>query len=264
MLRLPPRSTRTDTLFPYTTLFRSADNSGRIRYVQIRYSGFEIAPGNELQGLTTGGVGSATVIDHVQIHNSSDDGLESFGGRQNMKNLVITGADDDGLDTDLGYKGFIQFVIAVQRAGGNSGDAMIEADSNGNEDAQPRQNTRLANFTFVHRSTISASANAILLRGGTDYTLVNGVVASPRFCLDIDGATTMQAANAGLDDVGPPVFNSVAFACTAGAFNEDGNVTAAAIQSIFGSGTNNNASFTTTMSNVRSEEHTSENQAIMR
>src|SRR3546814_11936937 len=30
----------------------AADNSGRIRYVQIRYSGFEIAPGNELQGLT--------------------------------------------------------------------------------------------------------------------------------------------------------------------------------------------------------------------
>src|SRR3546814_5394492 len=25
MLRLPPRSTRTDTLFPYTTLFRSSD-----------------------------------------------------------------------------------------------------------------------------------------------------------------------------------------------------------------------------------------------
>src|SRR3546814_5375677 len=25
MLRLPPRSTRTDTLFPYTTLFRSVD-----------------------------------------------------------------------------------------------------------------------------------------------------------------------------------------------------------------------------------------------
>src|SRR3546814_10126406 len=26
MIRLPPRSTRTDTLFPYTTLFRSKDN----------------------------------------------------------------------------------------------------------------------------------------------------------------------------------------------------------------------------------------------
>src|SRR3546814_6608541 len=29
MIRRPPRSTRTDTLFPYTTLFRSADRRGR-------------------------------------------------------------------------------------------------------------------------------------------------------------------------------------------------------------------------------------------
>src|SRR3546814_5206062 len=28
MIRRPPRSTRTDTLFPYTTLFRSADGAG--------------------------------------------------------------------------------------------------------------------------------------------------------------------------------------------------------------------------------------------
>src|SRR3546814_3104382 len=29
MIRRPPRSPRTDTLFPYTTLFRSIENSGR-------------------------------------------------------------------------------------------------------------------------------------------------------------------------------------------------------------------------------------------
>src|SRR3546814_15758902 len=29
MIRLPPRSTRTDTLFPYTTLFRSSKGNGR-------------------------------------------------------------------------------------------------------------------------------------------------------------------------------------------------------------------------------------------
>src|SRR3546814_5013062 len=28
MIRRPPRSTRTDTLFPYTTLFRSTDSAG--------------------------------------------------------------------------------------------------------------------------------------------------------------------------------------------------------------------------------------------
>src|SRR3546814_2905656 len=31
MIRRPPRSTRTDTLFPYTTLFRSKDGQGRNR-----------------------------------------------------------------------------------------------------------------------------------------------------------------------------------------------------------------------------------------
>src|SRR3546814_16975963 len=31
MIRPPPRSTRTDTLFPYTTLFRAAEAAGRVR-----------------------------------------------------------------------------------------------------------------------------------------------------------------------------------------------------------------------------------------
>ena len=105
----------------------ATDNSGQLQYVQIRYSGFAIAPGNELQGLTLGGVGNNTTIDHIQIHNSSDDGIEIFGGRPNLKHLVITGADDDNLDTDLGYRGTIQFVISVQKPTGD-GDSVIEAD----------------------------------------------------------------------------------------------------------------------------------------
>src|SRR3546814_1815311 len=36
MIRRPPRSTRTDTLFPYTTLFRSPDRADRAR--RKRYS----------------------------------------------------------------------------------------------------------------------------------------------------------------------------------------------------------------------------------
>src|SRR3546814_3967145 len=32
MVRLPPRSTRTDTLFPYTTLFRLDGIAGHVRY----------------------------------------------------------------------------------------------------------------------------------------------------------------------------------------------------------------------------------------
>ena len=37
----------------------ATDNSGTLQFVQIRYSGFAIAPGNELQGLTLGGVGNS-------------------------------------------------------------------------------------------------------------------------------------------------------------------------------------------------------------
>src|SRR3546814_13335636 len=39
MLRRPPRSTRTDTLFPYTTLVRSGENSGGLALVDLRSLG---------------------------------------------------------------------------------------------------------------------------------------------------------------------------------------------------------------------------------
>jgi hypothetical protein len=224
------------------------DNSGSLQFVQIRYSGFAIAPGNELQGLTMGGVGQLTTVNNIQVHNSSDDGIEIFGGRVNTKFLVITGADDDGLDTDLGYRGTHQFVIGVHRDSQN-GDSMIESDSNGNEDALPRQYTRISNATFVHRSTVQGG-NTMLLRGGTDYALINSVVVGTQACLDIDatGGTTTRAADAGLQDLGPPVFRSVQLACPT-AFRADGNE--AAVATIFGTGTNNNNSaFAPSLSSV--------------
>src|SRR3546814_5078791 len=42
MIRLPPRSTRTDTLFPYTTLFRSLLNA--IQYERYLYDTLEERP----------------------------------------------------------------------------------------------------------------------------------------------------------------------------------------------------------------------------
>src|SRR3546814_4277518 len=37
MIRRPPRSTRTDTLFPYTTLFRSCDRADALGRINIRF-----------------------------------------------------------------------------------------------------------------------------------------------------------------------------------------------------------------------------------
>ncbi len=224
------------------------DNSGRISFMQIRFSGFVLSGNSELQALTTGGTGSATVLDNIQAVNSSDDGMEFFGGIVNAKNIVIVGAEDDNLDTDVGVKGNFQFVLAVQRAG--LGDSMIEADSDNASDGNtPRQNTRLANFTFIQRNNISNLA-AILLRGGTDYTLVNGVIASPNTaCLAISRAQTASATvDAAIDEAGAPVFRSVVAQCPTTAFSGRNTVTEAQVSTIFGAGANNNSvTFTPTL-----------------
>ena len=91
----------------------ATDNSGTLQYVQIRYSGFAIAPGNELQGLTLGGVGKPrrSTISRSTTARTTASRFSAAGA--NLKHLVITGADDDDLDTDLGYRGTIQFVISV-------------------------------------------------------------------------------------------------------------------------------------------------------
>ncbi|MFZ4382475.1 MAG: hypothetical protein ACOYO0_10995, partial [Sandarakinorhabdus sp.] len=194
-----------------------SDNSGRMQFVQVRYPGFEVSPGNELNGITFAGVGSGTFANNIQVHNSSDDGIEWFGGRVNHKFLVITGADDDSVDTDLGFKGLMQYVLVVQRSDG--GDRTIEADTAGGETRTPRSNPRIANFTFIGRRT----PDAVLLRGGTDYGLVNGIIAnsSASFCLDIDGnQTAVATADAATDEAGGPIFRSVIFGCPAAARDE--------------------------------------------
>ena len=198
-----------------------ADSSGQMSYVQIRYSGIAISDGNELQGLTLGGTGSGTVLDHIQSHNSADDGIEIFGGTSNLKYIAITGADDDGFDIDNGYRGFMQFLIAAQRTLGATADSFsTEIDSNNAEDLLPRTFGRYANFTFVQTANAPA---AIRLRGGADMTFINGIVKSPQSgvaCVNLSAGagsgadrTTIRAANADLQDQGPPVFTSVYFSC---------------------------------------------------
>lgn len=205
------------------TLFGGAvanDNSGILRYVQVNFTGVG-ANGSEIQGITTGGVGTGTVMSYLQIHNSLDDGIESFGGTQNMDHLVLTGIADDSLDTDNGYIGAIQFVVAARRANGTIGDSigaqtMLEIDSSAANDAAPRQYLKLANFTLLQNTP---NEPAIRLRGGADVDFVNGIVVArvggTQGCLDVDNAETVQPAGTynGTADRGPPRFLSVAFDC---------------------------------------------------
>jgi hypothetical protein len=224
------------------------DSSGAMSYVQIRYSGYVLGANSELQALTLEGVGNGTKIDHIQMHNSSDDGFEIFGGRAHMRNIVVTGADDDNVDVDVGYKGTIQYVIAVQKTSG-APDSMIELDStNANEAQTPRTHLKLANFTFIHRNPGTANGAALLMRGGADATLVNGVLTTPMACLKLNGANIL-ATDATIDKLGPPSFTSVVMSCGTTPTVDGTGVTAATALSTFnGDPTdNNNATFSPTL-----------------
>ncbi|MFP4024734.1 MAG: hypothetical protein ACLFVR_09420 [Thiohalospira sp.] len=90
------------------------DNSGILKYVSIRHGGTNIGDGNEINGLTLGGVGSGTTIEYVEVISNEDDGFEFFGGTVNCKYLVSAFCGDDAFDFDQGYRGKGQFFLALQ------------------------------------------------------------------------------------------------------------------------------------------------------
>ncbi|MDP4575973.1 hypothetical protein Q9K02_12550 [Qipengyuania sp. G39] len=223
-----------------------ADSSGSMKFVQIRYSGFVLSGDNELQSLTTGGVGRNTVLENIMSFNSSDDGVEFFGGNVNTKRLIVVGAEDDSIDTDTGVKANMQFVIAIQRAG--AGDTIIEADStNGLEEQTPRQNTQISNATFIHNG--GDQDQAIRIRGFADYAIVNSILVDRTGgtpCLRVDGTETLSRTS-GPDEAGPVRFESFVLDCAVDFRDSSGGVTATDIQNRFEAGSNNNANFTNTL-----------------
>lgn len=231
-----------------TTLFGgndSSDSSGTMQYFQIRYSGFTLTGGSELQSLTTGGIGSGTTIDHWQSVNSSDDGMEFFGGSVEMSHVVVIGADDDSIDVDTGAQADMQYVLVAQRS--NGGDHIIELDSPDDDydfDALPRTNLRISNATFIERS--SANSRAIRLRGGADFSLVNSVIDTDNeACLRIDEDPTINAA---VGD-GAPFFASVVADCDqSDAFQGGSGVSATAVADLFNNSADTDNNFTVTLS----------------
>lgn len=84
-----------------------ADNSGVLNYISIRHGGTLIGEGNEINGLTLGGVGSGTTVSNIEVVANVDDGIEWFGGAVNVSNALVWSQGDDGLDIDEAYSGTI-------------------------------------------------------------------------------------------------------------------------------------------------------------
>ncbi|WP_069658898.1 hypothetical protein [Arcticibacter eurypsychrophilus] len=164
----------------------NVDNSGILKYVRIEYPGLVLFANNEINGLTLGGVGSGTTLNHIQVTYSADDSFEFFGGTVNATYLVAAGGDDDDFDFDFGYTGTIQYAVGLKALSSTHSTSGGVSDANGiesdNEKAAPYTNTPktlpvLRNFTLLGTS----SNNSVLklgarFRRNTNFDIQNSVI----------------------------------------------------------------------------------------
>lgn len=174
------------------------DSSGTLRYVVVKHGGFEVEPGNELNGITFGGVGSGTTVEYIQVHQNSDDGIEFFGGTVNVKYVVLTGNQDDSVDWDHGYTGKLQYVLIQQATDDSEANRLIEADNDGSNLAgEPKSNPMIANFTGIGNNYVGEDpSEGIYLREGTGGQFYNVIVTGPAGmgeCFEVEDNAVSQA-----------------------------------------------------------------------
>ena len=183
------------------------DNSGTLKYVRIEYGGYVFAPNNEINGLTMGSVGSGTTIDYVQCSFINDDAFEWFGGTVNCKHLVAYRCVDDGLDTDYGWSGTVQYALVVRDPAISDNPAVstsegFESDNDPLGTSQgvvPKTSGSFYNVTAIggYRCASNANGSAVAptavgfrrgarLRRNTDLKILNSILMNHQIGLFIN------------------------------------------------------------------------------
>ena len=139
----------------------AADNSGILRYISIRHGGANIGEGNEINGLTLGGVGTGTVVENIEVVANQDDGIEWFGGTVNVTNAIVWGAGDDALDTDQAWAGTVDNFIVIAGGSTDHGSEVdgpegtyLDAHTLRNGSIKGASNSELGDFRDGARATL--------------------------------------------------------------------------------------------------------------
>ncbi|MBP7773112.1 MAG: T9SS type A sorting domain-containing protein [Bacteroidia bacterium] len=174
-----------------------ADNSGTLRYVRIEFPGIAFQPNNEINGLTLGGVGNGTTIDYVMVSFSGDDAFECFGGTVNAKHLISYRTLDDDFDTDFGFRGKMQFLVALRdsNVADVSGSNGFESDNDATGSTNnPLTQPIYSNVTIIGpMATASTQINSNFKRGShlrrsCKTSIFNSAIAGFPTGLLVDGA----------------------------------------------------------------------------
>jgi hypothetical protein len=180
------------------------DNSGVLKYVRVEFGGIALEPNKEINGITFGSVGSETMVDYVQVSFSGDDSFEWFGGTVNCKHLIAYRGLDDDFDTDFGYRGKVQFALAIRDkdlsdAPGDSNCFESDNDATGST-AQPLTMPIFSNVTIVGPKgdgTITLPVGekfekAFRLRRNTATSVFNSLVTGWEKGLSLEGAAVVD------------------------------------------------------------------------
>ncbi|HSR59843.1 MAG TPA: hypothetical protein VLL47_03770 [Robiginitalea sp.] len=221
------------------------DNSGTLQYVRIEYAGGAIDGNAELNGLSLYAVGNGTTIDHIQIYEGSDDGVEFFGGTVNISQIAVVNCEDDSIDWTEGYTGTITDVY-IQH--GASHDKAFECDGYNTDFSNEGGYYSAPNVFNVLVKGANDASEAIRLRAGTQGIFTNMVLNDFDEGFDLDGDTgsnptgqgvidgLLQAIDITFNNVTAKVKNDTGFTFVEGDFlSGDGNGTGTDVSS-WGSG----------------------------
>ena len=177
-----------DTKFGGTDIH---DNSGSINYLRLEYCG-GINPDAEnewlvdkVSGLSLEGVGDATMLDHVMVVHSNDDGFQFVGGNVTGTHLIGYNNGDDDFDFDLGFQGKLQFLVSY-RTELTSTHALRANGFESYNDEVPTLKAPLtrpvaSNLTIIGPQGMETSKTnlnmGVYIRKGTRFVVENSIVA---------------------------------------------------------------------------------------
>ena len=218
------------------------DDSGILNYVVVKHTGATVGNGDELNGISFGGVGRGTQVSNLQVYSTFDDGIEMFGGAFDVTNLVALYVRDDSIDLDEGYLGTISNALVIQSE--TIGNHCIESDGIGSYDDQVAANNtyNIINQGLNTRVTINNLTCIISptptqgdfdpgagwrFREGiffnvNDSTVITSFAANEQtslnnnYCLRVDNTETRDGIDGNAGEgiaAGSSSLNSVVYAC---------------------------------------------------
>lgn len=194
------------------------DNSGKLKYIRIEFSGIPFQPNQEINGLTLAAVGSQTEIEFIQVSFCGDDSYEWFGGTVNAKHLIAFRGWDDDFDTDNGHSGKLQYLVALRDPAIADASASNGFESDNNPEgssANPYTTTTFSNVSLfgplpMKTATYNPQFNSGMhFRRNSKIRVHNTVVAGYPFGIQVQHKFTENNATNG--DL--RVYNSVLAGC---------------------------------------------------